>query len=81
MPGALARGNPLAEDICLLVAGRRLFKIRKKYEKDKLKMTNKNYLRDDPFSDVKFLSDDFNARPGVYVPYDFALMYPSGQMP
>lgn len=44
-------------------------------------MTNKNLLSDERLGDVKFLSDDFNVRPGTYVPYDFALMYPSGMMP
>ena len=43
-------------------------------------MTNKNFLQDTAFDDVKF-ADKFNARPGVYVPYEFTLMYPSGMMP
>ena len=43
-------------------------------------MNNKNLLYEDPFSDVKF-TDEFNVHPGVFVPFDFALMYPSGMMP
>lgn len=43
-------------------------------------MTNKDYLQDNMLSDVRFAERD-TIMTGRYVPYDFAIMYPSGIMP
>ena len=46
-------------------------------------MTNRKYLQDDAFADVRFAENELtnDIIVGKYVPYDFAFMYPSGRMP
>lgn len=46
-------------------------------------MTNRNWLHDDGFADVRFSENELtnDIIVGRYVPYDFAFMYPSGRLP